>query len=117
MCPNLPEVRQNLVDRVTELCQIDGIEGICLDYCRLVDVVLPVSLSYIYNITQDGEVFPQWDFGYHPAMLEEFMAKHGYDPREQEDPSKTLYGASSVAIRLQSVQTLWQRQRINMAES
>ena len=88
MCPNLPEVRQNLVDRVTELCQIDGIEGICLDYCRLVDVVLPVALSYNYGITQDGEVFPQWDFGYHPAMLEEFQAKYGYDPREQEDPSK-----------------------------
>ena len=90
MCPNLPEVRQNLVDRVTALCQIDGIEGICLDYCRLIDVVLPVSLSYNYNIRQDGEVFPQWDFGYHPAMLEEFMAKHGYDPREQEDPSRDM---------------------------
>ena len=24
MCPNLPEVRQNLVDRITALCQIDG---------------------------------------------------------------------------------------------
>lgn len=88
MCPNLPEVRQNLVDRVVNLCQIDGIEGICLDYCRLVDVVLPVSLSYNYKIRQDGEVFPQWDFGYHPAMLEEFKAKYGYDPREQEDPSR-----------------------------
>jgi hypothetical protein len=88
MCPNLPEVRQNMVDRVKQLCEIDGIEGVCLDYCRLVDVVLPVSLSYNYKITQDGEVFPQWDFGYHPAMLEEFMAQYGYDPREQEDPSR-----------------------------
>lgn len=88
MCPNLPEVRQNLVDRVINLCQIDGIEGICLDYCRLVDVVLPISLSYNYKIRQDGEVFSQWDFGYHPAMLEEFKAKYGYDPREQEDPSR-----------------------------
>jgi hypothetical protein len=88
MCPNLPEVRQNLVDRVKQLCEIDGIEGVCLDYCRLVDVVLPVTLSYNYNITQDGEVFPQWDFGYHPAMLEEFKNLYGYDPREQEDPSR-----------------------------
>ena len=88
MCPNLPEVQQNLVDRVTALCQIDGIEGICLDYCRLVDVVLPVSLSYNYKIRQDGEVFPQWDFGYHPSMLKEFMDKYGYDPREKEDPSR-----------------------------
>lgn len=88
MCPNLPEVQQNLVDRVTALCQIDGIEGICLDYCRLVDVVLPVSLSYNYKIRQDGEVFPQWDFGYHPSMLKEFMDKYGYDPREKKDPSR-----------------------------
>lgn len=88
MCPVLPEVRQNMVDRVKRLCEIDGIEGICLDYCRLVDVVLPISLSYNYGITQDGEVFPQWDFGYHPAMLEQFKKEHGYDPREQEDPSR-----------------------------
>lgn len=88
MCPVLPEVRQNMVDRVKRLCEIEGIEGICLDYCRLVDVVLPISLSYNYGITQDGEVFPQWDFGYHPAMLEQFKKEFGYDPREQEDPSR-----------------------------
>ena len=88
MCPVLPEVRENLVERVKWLCEIDGIEGICLDYCRLVDVVLPISLSYYYKITQDGEVFPQWDFGYHPAMIEEFQKEFGYDPRDQEDPSR-----------------------------
>ena len=88
MCPVLPEVRENLVNRVKRLCEIEGIEGICLDYCRLVDVVLPVSLSYNYKITQDGEVFPQWDFGYHPAMIEEFQKEFGYDPRNQEDPSR-----------------------------
>ena len=88
MCPVLPEVRENLVERVKWLCEIDGIEGICLDYCRLVDVVLPISLSYNYKITQDGEVFPQWDFGYHPAMIEEFQKEFGYDPRDQEDPSR-----------------------------
>jgi hypothetical protein len=88
MCPVLPEVRENMVNRVKRLCEIDGIEGVCLDYCRLVDVVLPVSLSYNYNITQDGEVFPQWDFGYHPAMIDEFKKEFGYDPRDVEDPSR-----------------------------
>ena len=88
MCPVLPEVRENMVNRVKWLCEIDGIEGVCLDYCRLVDVVLPVSLSYNYNITQDGEVFPQWDFGYHPAMIDEFKKEFGYDPRDVEDPSR-----------------------------
>ena len=88
MCPVLPEVRENMVNRVKRLCEIDGIDGVCLDYCRLVDVVLPVSLSYNYNITQDGEVFPQWDFGYHPAMIDEFKKEFGYAPRDVEDPSR-----------------------------
>ena len=88
MCPVLPEVREYMVNRVKWLCEIEGIEGVCLDYCRLVDVVLPVSLSYNYNITQDGEVFPQWDFGYHPAMIDEFKKEFGYDPRDVEDPSR-----------------------------
>ena len=88
MCPVLPEVRENMVERINWLCEIDGIEGICLDYCRLIDVVLPMSLSYIYGIRQDGEIFPQWDFGYHPAMIEAFKAEYGYDPRDVEDPSR-----------------------------
>jgi hypothetical protein len=72
LSPTLPEVKEYLKNKVAEVCEIEGIEGICLDYCRLVDVVLPVALSYNYNITQDTQVFPQWDFGYHPAMLEKF---------------------------------------------
>lgn len=88
LCPTLPEVKEYLKNKVSEVCEIEGIEGICLDYCRLVDVVLPIALSYNYNITQDTEVFPQWDFGYHPAMLEKFIKQYGYDPRNQEDPSR-----------------------------
>ena len=88
--PSVPEVKEYLLERINELCNIEGIEGICLDYCRLVDVVLPISLSYNYNITQDTEVFPQWDFGYHPAMLNKFIEQFGYDPRNQEDPSRDL---------------------------
>ena len=88
--PSVPEIKDYLLKRIDELCSIEGIEGICLDYCRLVDVVLPISLSYIYDITQDTEVFPQWDFGYHPAMLGKFIEQYGYDPRNQEDPSRDL---------------------------
>ncbi len=88
--PSVPEVKDYLLKRIDELCNVEGIEGICLDYCRLVDVVLPISLSYIYGITQDTEVFPQWDYGYHPAMLNKFIEQNGYDPRNQEDPSRDL---------------------------
>ena len=88
LCPALPEVREYLKNKVEEICAIDGIEGICLDYCRLIDCVLPISLAYNYNLRQDTEVFPEYDYGYHPAMIEKFKAQYGYDPRESEDPSR-----------------------------
>jgi len=84
----LPEVREYVKENVRRVCEMDGIEGICLDYCRIVDGVLPISLSYNYSITQDTEVYPQWDFGYHPAALERFQAEYGYDPRTLQDPTR-----------------------------
>ena len=84
----LPEVRDYVKENVRRVCEMDGISGICLDYCRIVDCVLPISLSYNYKITQDTQVWPQWDFGYHPAALERFQKEYGYDPRKQADPSR-----------------------------
>ncbi|MBO4264220.1 MAG: hypothetical protein J5871_06045 [Bacteroidales bacterium] len=84
----LPEVRDYVVENVRRVCEVDGIDGICLDYCRIVDCVLPISLSYNYNLRQDTEVFPEYDYGYHPAAVEAFMAEYGYDPRSVEDPTR-----------------------------
>lgn len=89
MCPALPEVREFLNDRVRSYCEVDGLDGIAIDYHRLVDVVLPTSLWSRYGIIQDKE-YPQWDYGYHPAMIEKFVKEYGYDPREQEDPAEDL---------------------------
>ena len=86
--PAVPEVQDYLVDYVRTICAIEGIEGICLDYCRLVDCVLPISLSYIYGLLQNGEVRPEYDYGYHPSMIARFKAKYGYDPRTKRDPSR-----------------------------
>ena len=88
LCPALPEVRDYLAQKVKDICAIEGVEGICIDYCRLVDCVLPISLAYNYGLFQDGEVFPEYDFGYHPAMIGKFQAAYGYDPREQADPTR-----------------------------
>lgn len=88
LCPALPEVREYLARKVEEICAIDGVEGICLDYCRLIDCVLPVSLAYNYNLRQDTEVWAEYDYGYHPAMIEKFVKEYGYDPRELQDPSR-----------------------------
>lgn len=86
LCPALPEVREYLVNDLEKIVQIDGVKGLSLDYCRFVDVILPENIQPKYDIVQDKE-YPQWDYGYHPAMIEKFMDKHGYDPREQADPS------------------------------
>ena len=84
----VPEVREYVRENVRRLCEIDGIDGICLDYCRVVDCVLPISLAYNYNLYQDTEVYPDWDFGYHPVAVERFVNEYGYDPRDLEDPSR-----------------------------
>ena len=86
MCPALPEVREHIKKKIVAYCEVEGLNGIAIDYHRLVDVILPTTLWSRYGIVQDRE-YPEWDYGYHPAMIEMFQAKHGYDPRELEDPS------------------------------
>ncbi len=86
LCPALPEVREYLNDKIKAYCEVDGLDGIALDYHRFVDVVLPTTLWPNYGVVQDRE-YPEWDFGYHPAMIEKFVAQYGYDPRDQEDPT------------------------------
>jgi len=86
MCPALPEVREYIKDRIRSFCEVEGLNGISIDYHRFVDVILPTTLWPKYGIVQDRE-YPQWEFGYHPAMIALFKEKHGYDPREQDDPS------------------------------
>ena len=86
MCPALPEVREHIRKKIVAYCEVEGLNGIAIDYHRFVDVVLPTTLWSRYGIVQDRE-YPEWDFGYHPAMIKLFRDKYGYDPREQEDPS------------------------------
>ena len=88
LSPAVPEVREFVKSMVSDVCEIDGIEGICLDYCRMVDCVLPISLGHRYGIAGDGEVDPQYDFGYHPLAVQRFVDEYGYDPRTKEDPSR-----------------------------
>ncbi len=86
MCPALPEVRDYIKKKVTEYCEVEGLNGIAIDYHRFVDVILPTTLWSRYGIVQDRE-YPEFDYGYHPEMIRLFKEKYGYDPREQEDPS------------------------------
>ena len=83
MCPILPEVREYIYQSVKEILAIEGVKGISLDYTRYVDVILPENLWSKYDIIQDKE-YPRWDYGYHPAMIEAFIEKHGYNPQLNE---------------------------------
>lgn len=86
LCPALPEVREYIKEKIKAYCEVEGLNGIAIDYHRFVDVVLPTTLWPKYGIVQDRE-YAAWDYGYHPVMLEKFQAEYGYDPRDQEDPS------------------------------
>ena len=86
MTPALREVRDHILGVVKTYLEVEGLNGIAIDYHRMVDVILPTTLWPKYGIVQDKE-YAEWDYGYHPAMIEQFEALHGYDPREQEDPS------------------------------
>jgi len=86
MCPALPEVRDHIKKKIIAYCEVEGLNGIAIDYHRLVDVILPTTLWSRYGIVQDKE-YPEFDYGYHPAMIKLFKEKFGYDPREQDDPS------------------------------
>jgi hypothetical protein len=86
LCPALPEVRAYIMEKIKAYCEVEGLNGIAIDYHRLVDVILPTTLWPRYGVVQDRE-YPEWDYGYHPAMIQKFRELHGYDPREQEDPS------------------------------
>ena len=86
MCPIIPEVRAYIYEHMDTLLAIDGLAGISLDYCRYVDVILPQQLWDSYGIIQD-RVYPEWDYGYHPAMIDTFTQRYGYNPLELEEPS------------------------------
>lgn len=87
LCPALPEVRQYIKDKVKSFCEVKGLSGIAIDYHRFVDVILPTTLWPKYGIVQDKE-YAAWDYGYHPAMIEKFKEKCGYDPLREGDPSQ-----------------------------
>lgn len=86
MSPALPEVREHIKKKIRAFCEVEGLNGIAIDYHRFVDVILPTTLWTRYGIVQDRE-YAEWDYGYHPEMIRLFKEKYGYDPRELEDPS------------------------------
>ena len=88
LCPSHPDVKDILIKDYTELCAIEGVTAVHLDYVRFCDVILPIALQPKYNLVQDHEM-PQFDFCYCERCRSKFKEQHGTDPIEMEDPSKS----------------------------
>jgi uncharacterized lipoprotein YddW (UPF0748 family) len=84
--PAAKGVKEAIVEEVEIIASIEGLAGISLDYCRFVDAILPTSLWGNYGVIQD-RIYPEWDYGYHPEMIEAFKKRYGYDPRSEKDPT------------------------------
>ena len=87
LCPNKPEVRDYLLDRMMKVAQMDGLSGVQLDYIRYCDVILPKGLWSKYDLVQDHEM-AEFDFCYCDTCRTKFKNQAGYDPLDIEDPSQ-----------------------------
>ena len=85
VCPAIPEARLHIRNQIEELCKIEGLKGIHMDYIRYVDAILPIGLWPKYNLVQD-KVYPQFDYGYHPYLRNLYKQKYGIEPNDIEDP-------------------------------
>ena len=85
--PCNPEVQEFITNNVKSLAQIEGTQGVHLDYVRLPDVILAEALQPTYDIVQDKE-YPQYDYNYSEHARMQFKAKTGIDPlKDLKDPS------------------------------
>lgn len=102
LCPNKPEVRAFLLEKMRALASYDGVSTIQLDYIRYPDVILPVGVQPEYRLVQDGEM-PEYDYCYCPECRRLFKDATGLDPLSLADPAAN---AEWRAFRLKSVTSL-----------
>jgi uncharacterized lipoprotein YddW (UPF0748 family) len=104
MCPALPAVKNFLKAKIDTLALINGLDGIHLDYVRYVDAILPIGLQPKYGLEQDS-IFPEFDYGYHPFMLDLYSKKTGIHPPDLHNPA---YHHDWVQFRLDELnKTVW----------
>ena len=80
LCPSNPEVVEFMKKRVLELCSIDGLAGVHLDYIRYPDVVLAPEHKAKYNVPQDDLIHPGSDYCYCQVCRTQFKKLSGLDP-------------------------------------
>lgn len=87
LCPTKQPVQEFVFEGMMEVCDMEGLDGIQLDYVRYCDVILPRGLWSKYDLVQDHEM-AEYDFCYCEDCRSAFEAKQGYDPLSLEDPSQ-----------------------------
>ncbi len=87
LCPSKKEVEDAITKDYLELCKIDGLDGVHLDYVRYCDVILPIALQPKYNLVQDHEM-AQFDYCYCDTCRTKYKAEYGYDPMDLGDKAE-----------------------------
>lgn len=99
LCPNHSGVAQYLAEDYVKEAHKPYVDGVHLDYVRMPDVVLPVSLWKNYGIEQKEEL-PEYDYCYCDTCRALFKAQTGQDPLELKYP---MENQSWINFRLDAV--------------
>lgn len=86
LCPTRKESREHILQLISKLADVEGIESVHLDYIRFPDIFLPIGLLPNYNLVQEEEL-PQFDFCYCDACVAEFEKIHHKNPRTFKNPA------------------------------
>lgn len=84
--PVVPGVQSYLKDRVAEIVEKEGVDGVHLDYVRYPDVILPRALWETYGLDQTEEL-ADYDFCYSEHTQRAFREKTGRDLMAIKDPA------------------------------
>lgn len=99
LCPSRPEVAEYLAEDYIKSANLPYVDGMHLDYMRLPDVILPVSLWKNYGIEQTSE-HPEYDYCYCDVCRAKFKELTGRDPLEIQYP---MEDQSWINFRLDAI--------------
>lgn len=99
LCPSRSSVSTFLASDYLEAARQPYVDGMHLDYIRVPDVVLPVSLWSKYGIEQTSE-HAEYDYCYCDSCRESFKRLTGRDPLDTEYP---MEDQSWINFRLDAV--------------
>lgn len=99
LCPNHAGVAEYLAQDYVKEAHRPYVDGVHLDYVRMPDVILPVSLWQNYGIEQKEEL-PEYDYCYCDECRHQFKELTGIDPLELKYP---MENQSWINFRLDAI--------------